>query len=284
VRLLDEDQLEERALAVMERALLETRAAFDGVAATYDRSNDENPTLRAMRRRTLDAVRRHVQPGAHLLDLGCGPGRDDEELAAAGHMVTAVDWSPAMVGETRARITRAGLADRVDVHHLGIQEIDQLAPRRFDAAWSNFGPLNCVPHLPHAARLIAERLRPGGLLVASVIGRLCPWEIALYGWRRDWSRLRIRFSKGFAAVPLDGKTVWTRYYSPSAFTRTFEEAGFERVSLRALGLFTPPPYMDAFASRHPSLVTVLQRLDDGLGAAPGLRAMGDHFLIVLEKQ
>jgi SAM-dependent methyltransferase len=268
----------------MERALLETRAAFDGVAATYDRSNDENPTLRAMRRRTLDAVRRHVQPGAHLLDLGCGPGRDDEELAAAGHMVTAVDWSPAMVGETRVRITRAGLADRVDVHHLGIQEIDQLAPRRFDAAWSNFGPLNCVPHLPHAARLIADRLRPGGLLVASVIGRVCPWEIALYGWRRDWSRLRVRFSKGFAAVPLDGKTVWTRYYSPSAFTRTFKEAGFERVSLRALGLFTPPPYMDAFASRHPSLVAVLQRLDDSLGAVPGLRAMGDHFLIVLEKR
>ena len=276
--------MEECTVAVMERALLDTRAAFDGVASSYDRSNDENPTLRAMRRRTIDAVRRHARAGAHLLDLGCGPGRDDEALAASGYTVTAVDWSPAMVSQTRERIARAGLADRVDVQHLGIQEIDQLAPRRFDAAVSNFGPLNCVPHLPHAARLIADRLRPGGVLVASVIGRVCPWEIALYGWRRDWARLRVRFSRGFAAVPLEGRTVWTRYYSPSSFTRAFEEAGFERVSLRALGLFVPPPYMDAFASRHRTLIAGLQRLEDSFGGAPGLRAMGDHFLIVLAKR
>jgi SAM-dependent methyltransferase len=283
VRLLDEDAMEERAMAVMDPALVETRAAFDGVAATYDRSNDENPTLVAMRRRTMDAVRRYVPDGAHILDLGCGPGRDDEDLARGGYSVTAVDWSPAMVAETGARIRRAGLADRVQVKHLGIQEIEKLAPLRFDAACSDLGPLNCVPQLPHAARLIANRLKPGGILVASVIGRVCPWELALYAGRRDWPRMRVRFTRGFAAVPLDGRTVWTRYYSPSGFLRVFAQAGFRRVSLRALGLFMPPPYMDAFASRHPALMAVLQQCDDRFGALPGLRAMGDHFLVVLRK-
>ena len=213
VRLFDEDAVEERAMAIGERALLETRAAFDGVAPTYDRANEDNRTLLGMRQRTMDAVRRHVAPGGHILDLGCGPGRDDEDLARGGFRVTAIDWSPAMVGETGARIRRAGLEDRVQVKHLGIQEIEKLSPVRFDAACSNFGPLNCVPHLPHTARLIANRLRPGGVLVASVIGRFCPWEIALYAARRDWARMRVRFARGFAAVPLDGRTVWTRYYS-----------------------------------------------------------------------
>lgn len=266
----------------MERALLDTRAAFDGIAAEYDRSNQENPILRAMRERAIDAVRRNVPPGASILDLGCGPGTDEAALAILGYSVTAIDWSPAMVEQSRARVQRMGL-QRVSVHHLGIQEIERLAPARFDAAFSNFGPLNCVPHLPHVARLVANRLRPGGVLVASVIGRVCPWEIALYAGRRDWSRLRVRFSRGFAAVPLDGHTVWTRYYSPAQFTRAFREAGFERVSLRPLALFVPPPYMEAFARRRPGLMSLLQTCDDVLGALPGFRAMGDHFLTVFRK-
>jgi len=270
-------------VGLMERALLETREAFDGVASSYDRSNEENATLRAMRRRTLDTFRSHVRAGSRVLDLGCGPGRDDEVLAKSGYVVTAIDWSPAMVSESKERMRRAGLGDSVDIRHLGIQEIDRLAPHRFDAAFSNFGPFNCVPHLPHAARLVADRLRPGGVLIASVIGRVCPWEIAVYTWRRDWKRLRIRFSRGFAAVPLDGKTVWTRYYSTSEFARAFADVGFRCVSLKALGLFTPPPYMDAFAERHPSLIRALGALDEWFGAAPGFRSMGDHFLVVLRK-
>jgi hypothetical protein len=63
----------------------------------------------------------------------------------------------------------------------------------------------------------------------------------------------------------------------------FKSAGFRRVSLRALGLFVPPPYLQAFAERHPALVRTLERVDDAIGAWPGLRNAGDHFLIVLSK-
>src|SRR5262245_65107492 len=35
-----------------------------------------------------------------------------------------------------------------------------------------------------------------------------------------------------------------------------------RVSLRTLGLLVPPPYMQAFADRHRSIVDRLQRLED----------------------
>jgi SAM-dependent methyltransferase len=285
LRVLDEDRLEERAMALSGSTALmdDTRAAFDSVASTYDRSNAENPILCEMRRRTLFALQAHVRSGARVLDLGCGPGCDDESLVRAGYLVTAVDCSSEMVAQARRRIRVARLEDAVDVHALGIQELDRLPAAAFDAAYSSFGPLNCVPDLPHAARLIADRVRPGGVFVASVIGRICPWEIGVFLGRGDWTRARVRFAPGFVPVPLNRRTVWTRYYSPSLFTQIFEEAGFARVSLRALGLLVPPPYMQAFASRHPSLVAALQRIEDRVAHWPGFRAGGDHFLIVMKR-
>jgi SAM-dependent methyltransferase len=272
-------------MASMNYVLLETQQAFDGVAADYDRSNAGNPTLCAMRQRAWRAVDAFVPRGAHILDLGCGPGCDEEYLATKGYRVTAIDWSPAMVAAARARVRAAGVAHRVDVLHVGIHEIDRLAPVdvRFDAAYSNFGPLNCVADLAAAARLIAGRLRPGGVLIASVIGRVCPWEIALYLAKGRWSRAAIRFRRGLVPVPLEGRTVWTRYYTPGEFERMFAAAGFALVSLRALGLFVPPPYLQAFAARHPRTMAALERLDDRVGAWPALRGCGDHFLIVLRK-
>jgi SAM-dependent methyltransferase len=280
-----ENVVEERAMGSMTRASLDTLQAFDAVAADYDRSNAANPMLCAMRRRAWDAVTTFVPPGSHILDLGCGPGTDDEHLARQGYRVTAIDWSPAMVAEARARVRAAGVADRVEVVHAGIDEIDRLAPiaQRFDAAYSNFGPFNCLADPAAAARLIGDRLRPGGMLIASVMGRVCPWEIGLYLAKRRWRRAAIRFRRGLVPVPLAGRTVWTRYYTPGEFERIFAAAGFRRMSRRALALFTPPPYLQAFAARHPMTMAMLQRLDDRGGAWPVLRTWGDHFLIVLRK-
>src|SRR5262249_7146403 len=266
-------------------ALLDTQRALDGVAAGYDRSNTDNALLRAMRTRVWAAIDAHVPAGSQILDLGCGPGCDAERFAQQGHRVTAIDWSPAMVDEARRRVRVGGLASRVEVHHLGIHDLNRLLPPllQFDAAYSNFGPLNCIAHPNAAAHMIADRIRPGGMLVASVIGRVCPWEIAVHLTRGQFSRAAIRFSSGLAPVPLDGRTVWTRYYTPGEFQRIFEIAGFTRVSLRSLALFVPPPYMQAFAARHPAFTAALQRADDAVGGWPGLRAWGDHFLIVMRK-
>jgi SAM-dependent methyltransferase len=266
-----------------DRALAETQRAFDGVAATYDRSNAANPILCSMRDRVHATFERFVAPGSSVLDLGCGPGTDDVELAKRGYSVTAVDWSPAMVGEARRRVREADLGASMRVEHLGIHQLDRLAPSTFDVAYSNFGPLNCVPDPTVAAFAIAARLRPGGLLVASVIGRVCPWEMAVYASRGEWSRAAVRFRRERVAVPLEGQTVWTRYYTPRQLARAFAPAGFTRVWQRALGLLAPPPYLQGFAERHARLVAGLQRAEDVVAHWPGVRRWGDHFLIVLRR-
>lgn len=271
-------------MALSERAALETRAAFDSVASDYDRTNVANPILSAMRHRVLAELRRHAAPGSRLLDLGCGPGTDHPALVEAGYSVTAIDSSPVMIAEARRRAALCGLGGAVDIRELAIESLDCLAPASFDVAYSNFGPLNCVSDLGGAAAQIGRRLRPGGTLVASVIGRVCPWEIALFAWRRDWRRAGVRFAANAIPVPLNGGTVWTRYYSPPELEAAFAMARLHPIGVRALALFTPPPYLEHVARRHPRMVSALQRLDDWCGAWPLLRQAGDHFLMVMRKR
>ena len=134
-------------------------------------------------------------------------------------------FKKSVVGRDAAHIAANGL----DNH--GGDLVFVRAKDFFDGAYSNFGPLNCVPSLPDAARLIADRLRPRGMLVVSVIGRVCPWEIARYLIRGDWPRAGIRFSRNLVAVPLEGRTVWMRYHTPGTFEPAFKAAGFARVSV-----------------------------------------------------
>ena len=271
------------ALSSDHRAAIESAKAFDGVAAEYHRTNSANPILAHMRSRAVSMLRRHVGAGAELVDLGCGPGTDHPALLTAGYCVTAIDAAPEMVRQAQRRAAEAAGPRPPRILHRSIEDLHLFGPHSFDAAFSNFGPLNCVRDLADAARQIHDVLRPGGLLVASVIGRVCPWEIALYLSKGRARRAFTRFSAGRLGVPLKGGTVWTRYVSPGQFERVFGRVGFARVELSALGVIAPPPYLDAFAARRPSLVARLLALDDAIGGLPLVRSLGDHFLIALRR-
>jgi SAM-dependent methyltransferase len=63
-----------------------------------------------------DLLQRAAQewhPGARLLDIGCGAGRNMLPLAAAGWAVVGTDLSLAMLAAAAARVRQARLADRV---------------------------------------------------------------------------------------------------------------------------------------------------------------------------
>lgn len=263
--------------------LAQTRAAFDSVASDYDGSLGNNVLAQRMRERLQHRVLELFPPGSRLLDIGCGTGLDAVFLARRGYQVVATDWSPAMVARTRARAAAAGLDHRVSVHGLGLQEMLVLADEPFDGLYSDLGPLNCAPDLGTLAAHCRALLRPGGYLVASVIGRFCPWEWAVWPLRGNPRRATVRFSTGMVPVPLNGQTVWMRYLTPGEMTRAFASE-FEGVSSRALSLFLPPPYLAGFYQRHPRLGHVLGLMDDALGGAPPLRNAGDHFLLTLRRR
>ncbi len=260
-----------------------TREAFDSVAPFYDGPFGNNALIERMRGGLLRAIAESVPAGARLLDLGCGTGIDAERLARAGYSVVATDASPEMVARTRARVTAAGLGDRVRAITIGIEELDRLDEAPFAAIYSDLGPLNCVPDLAPVAERCGSLLTRRGRLLASVMGRACPWEIAYYILRGDLVRARVRFARGLVPVGLNGRTVWTRYYTPREFYAAFSDR-FEMIESRALGLFLPPPYLVRVHERYPRVTRALGWLDDRAGALPFFRGAGDHFLTVLVKR
>jgi len=261
-----------------------TRAAFDSVAADYDGERGNNAAIQDMRRelwRWLDAS---FAPGSRLLDLGCGTGLDAARMARLGHRVTATDWSPEMVRRTDERAQSEQLTERLQSLNVGAHELHRLGNQgSYDGAYSNLGALNCVPDLGAVSRQCARLLKPGGLLVFTVIGRICPWEAGYYLMRRRWSRLTVRFARDMVPVGLNGHTVWARYYGPREFYRAFRRH-FRLAHYRGLCLFVPPPYLLWLRDRHPAWYRRLWRLDRRAAGWPLLRALGDHFLIVMRKR
>lgn len=264
--------------------LLDTQRAFDSVAADYDGVRGNNQPIQDMRAEMWRWLDRTFEPGARLIDIGCGTGLDAARMAQLGYRITATDWSAQMVRRTRERAASLQLEQRLQACNLGAQELAALdGEASYDGAYSNLGPLNCAPDLGQVSRACARLLRPGGALVFSVIGRVCPWEIAHYLSRARWQRVRVRFARDFAPVRLNGHTTWTHYYSPREFYRAFRRE-FALHSYRGLCLFVPPPYLTWIRDRHPAWHLRLWRLDRRLAAWPVLRAMGDHFLIVMRRR
>jgi SAM-dependent methyltransferase len=266
--------------------LADTADAFDSVAADYDGPQGNNELIQRMRDLTWARIDALLDPSSTLLDIGCGTGIDAERFASLGHRVVATDWSPEMVARAAARSAR--VAGRIEAVHLGAHELGRLLASHLgsvDVAYSNFGPLNCVPDLAAVGRAAADLVRPGGHAVFTVIGRLCPWEIAHYARERSWSRVAVRYRRGMTAVGMNGHTIWTRYHTPGGFVRewTRGSSAWESVRVEGLSTFVPPPYLAGTPAARPDRLVRLERLDAATSAWPVMRSIGDHFLVVLRR-
>lgn len=93
--------------------------------------------------------------GAHVLDLGCGPGVSSGVMADAGMTVDATDAVPEMIAMAEAH---PGVSARV----AQFEDID--GTDVYDGIWANFSLLHAPKaDMPgHLARL-RQALKPGGL-------------------------------------------------------------------------------------------------------------------------
>ena len=267
----------------MATQFLDTARAFDAVAPEYDGALGNNLLIQRMRACVIQKIVATFPRGARLLDLGCGTGIDAIDLASRGYEIVAIDSSRGMVERTHTRAASARLETRLSAIHCSINELERLRPNEFDGMYSNLGPLNCVPDLRAASREMARLLKPRGRIIASVIGKYCPWEFIFYVLRFNFARARVRLTNKSVPVPLQSEIVWTRYYSPREFYRVFVDE-FELVSLRALNIFLPPPYLVHVYARHQNFFAPIAFLEGRLSAAPLVRNLGDHFLIELQKR
>ena len=109
--------------------------------------------------RDLDAFLDRLEPGARILELGCGTGRDAARMVERGHEVDATDGVAAMVRKANERFAIAArqmLFDQLD------------AKEEYDAVWAHATLLHVArADLDDVLSRIRRALKPGGWHYAS---------------------------------------------------------------------------------------------------------------------
>lgn len=101
----------------------------------------------------------YVKVGGHILDAGCGSGRDSKAFIAKGFNVTAIDASQALVKQASEYL---GFA----VEHKTFQQINE--QNNYDAIWCCASLLH-VPfsELSEVFNRFCEALKPSGVMYVS---------------------------------------------------------------------------------------------------------------------
>lgn len=107
--------------------------------------------------------------GATILDCACGIGTQSLGLAKLGFRVTGCDVSPRAVERARLEASRRNLNIQFSVANM--LDLTHLANLHFDAVMcmdNSLPHLEGAEHILQAAKQMRSRLRPGGLLMASI--------------------------------------------------------------------------------------------------------------------
>jgi SAM-dependent methyltransferase len=189
----------ERLSAAIECPELDVADGYTAWAPTYD--SIDNALIRAEEKLVASAT--HDLPVGTALDAACGTGRHSEWLAAAGHDVTGIDATPAMLDIARERVPSATF------------EIGDLTDLPVESGAFDFAICAlALAHLPDpepAVAEIARAVRPGGRIVLTdahptfvlIQGQaVFPSEGAL-AFVRNYAHLHGTWLAAFRAVGLD---------------------------------------------------------------------------------
>lgn len=203
--------------------------------------------------KVVDLIKSNVCSGAHILDLGCGPGLYTGILRDAGFQVTGIDFNKASIDYA--------IDCRKDINYIQGDYIQKYPEGRFDAVMMIYCDMGSHSDQDRDILLskIYQSLADGGKLVFDVFTEKLVeeriedqhWEYASSGgfWSKsDYLLLSQTFhfpeGKCFACqynLLTDGETkhfvVWDRYYGEKEICELLREIGFRevRVSTDVLG-------------------------------------------------
>jgi S-adenosylmethionine-diacylgycerolhomoserine-N-methlytransferase len=143
------------------RRLFRRPAPYTTFAGLYDLLSLEWPVYRAGRVAAIAAL--GLQPGDHVLDLGCGTGLNlrhlQRRIGPTGHVI-AVDSSPSMLDQARRRARRRGWENVTPVC-ADAATVDPGSWEPVDAAIATYA-LSVIDDWPAAWRIMRRSTRPGG--------------------------------------------------------------------------------------------------------------------------
>lgn len=250
--------------------------AFTRQSSRFDGYESENEILRWMRGIVHKHMKEFIRPGDRLLDLNAGTGIDAIFFAQHGVSVHAIDISPGMIRELRSKVARHGLHNLISTEERSFMDLDGLQGK-FDHIFSNFGGLNCVADPEPVFRQFKYLLKPGGLVSLVVMPPICPWEIlqaAKGNFHLAFRRLR---RKGTDAY-VEGIKFTTYYFGHSELSAALGN-DYHVIARRGLAALVPPPYLENFPRRFPSLCRALENLEEKVSTLYPFNSWADHLII-----
>jgi SAM-dependent methyltransferase len=252
--------------------------AFDAIAMNFDQRFGAWRSVAAQRRAVRSALVQAFPEHGHILELGGGTGEDAAFLAEQGFDVFLTDPSPGMVSVAKKKLLPLGgqvaVAAGEEMETFAQRHLSS-GGRRFDGAFSNFAPLNCVADLRPVARGVADLLKPGAPLLLVVFGTFCPAEMVTEVLRgRPRLALR-RLQRGEAPARLGSREFHVIYHRRADLIRLFSP-WFRMEKRLGIGVTVPPSAAEPWISRHSRVLAAMEAMDRVL--ARPLAAFGDHIL------
>ena len=261
--------------------------SFDTAALSYDLEFSVSEIKKCYREGVWRLLQRSIlsaEKPPYILEVNCGTGNDAVGLASLGCSVVATDISEAMIEEVRKKVAQERLEDRITALQLPIQELHTHPALRdgkeFDLVLSNFGGLNCLTELELSAleNALVYLLKPGGRFIAVVMTRFCLWETFYYLIKGKKQEAYRRFSKRRVTVKIGSSEIPVYYYTPRYFKKLMRR-NFTHWTIRPIGFFVPPPYLEYFFAHHPDVLRLLKKIENICADFPLLAYASDHFYI-----
>lgn len=260
-------------------------AAYDGIAAEYDRLVAEDAW---MRERLWAHHLRRFRAGDRVLDVACGTGLDTLHLAARGLRMTGVDASLGMLAALRRKAAARDLAGSVAVCAADAACLEGWPAGCFDGIISSFAGLNTVD-LPRFAAGAARVVPPGGRMVLHLLAPAGLWQRRWIAPRRRAAppagclapRAAAAAPRGELTVAIGGRPVRHALLPAAELYRRHLAADFALRRVYGLGWLWPRRLgrrLPAAAARW------LGWIDAALGTVPPCRGWGRFFVLDLERR
>jgi ubiquinone/menaquinone biosynthesis C-methylase UbiE len=229
--------------------------------------------------------------GAHILDIGGGPGRYSIWLAEQGYRVTLADLSPDLLAIAREKSAEAGVGLEAAVE-ADARDLAQFADDAFDAVLC-LGPFY---HLKNESdrRAVADEvfrvIKPGGPIFAAFLNRLQVLRVAIdqdipFFTPYTFEMVKQWHDEGFLVMPVAG--IFTDAYSvhPRDVKPFMEISGFQTADLISSQSIAADrmKHLALFAERQPTLYPwVMDRLVE-VANEPSTLGSGFHILYIGRK-
>lgn len=146
---------------------------FDGFGIGEYERHDASPEQRIKLELHLRCLRKHLEPGSRVLEIGAGPGRFTEVMAELGCRVTVVDVSPVQLRLNEERARAGGYDDAIDEWIVAdVVDLNSLEADSFDAIVAFGGPFSYVlARRQDALEQCLDVLAPHGRILLSVMSK-----------------------------------------------------------------------------------------------------------------